>query len=137
VTSSRQAQDKREEIFESKREEIFESKRELSCAGPGAWLQQLMHWGDGRWGQVRKRISFAPFDTKNDRFTKTGSGRTVHRESTHKREMRFPTATTLQAPPTSAPVTGSVRKTVFKKPFIYKCDLLPRQARDKHRENSF
>jgi hypothetical protein len=26
--------------------------------------------------QVRKRISFAPFDPKNDHFTKAGSGQT-------------------------------------------------------------
>jgi hypothetical protein len=89
----------------------------------------------------KKTRLFAPFDTKNDRFAKTGSGQT-HRENS-KREVHFliATATPVTASPARRAAlssSGARRRSSVQNPRPFgavsrlKTINLPRQARDKH-----
>jgi hypothetical protein len=88
---------------------------------------------------VRKTPCFAPFCipqyTKTDQFTKTGSGQT--QETTHKKKARrFCTGLQVVEEVCRSIEEGEGAKMPFCRHFILTMIILPRQARDKHMENS-
>jgi hypothetical protein len=78
---------------------------------------------------VRKTPSFAPFDTKSDRFTKAGSKQTSEK-------LRGKGVLCRAKLTAGRLIRTTVRKRHFFRHLYIKCIILPRQARDKHRENS-
>ena len=91
----------------------------------------------------KTRLFALPFHTKNDHFTKTGSGQTQGNSQKSTVFLQTLVNFARKARPgfnfTSIQVNKnylSVRKTPLFAPFVYKTNILPRQARDKHREST-
>jgi hypothetical protein len=79
----------------------------------------------------QKTPFFRAFFRNHDRFTETGSGQNiVTRESTHSKQRCGFSFLGMDCP-----FAHGAKNAIFA-PFTYKTSILPRQARDKHRENS-
>jgi hypothetical protein len=112
-------------------------------------IVQHNHWGDNPAPDAEKQLRavrkprgfWSTVDAENDPFTKTGSGRTNRGENANKRAQPFeqelkklsveelrPRAKALMGRCENASSCDAI--------FILKTIILPRQARDKHGENS-
>ena len=155
----RQARDKHRESTQTKSGAFSYSSDKWQVSAPPFTFEHLYHGEvyDARlalpgWDQVRSRPSLAPFYTENDHFTKTGSGQTQGKHSKKSWDQldydppsaNWSAASVVEPPlgkdallsPRLFPPIRGKESHLLRHVMLKMMVVLPRQARDKHSENS-